>query len=88
MTRLISIVLQAVSNTLTNLPGFLVPLIGVLVRRLFGGSLFPLFAFGAAFQLATGLAFAAFASVRPARELLAERDQRRRKGGEGSVCAT
>jgi hypothetical protein len=33
---------------------------------------------GAAFQLATGVAFAAFASVRPARELLEERDVRAR----------
>ena len=44
------------SNTLTNLPGFVVPLLGVALRRL-SGSLLPLFVCASAFQLATGGAF-------------------------------
>ena len=48
--------INAVSNTLTNLPGFVVPLLGVALRRL-SGSLLPLFVCASAFQLATGGAF-------------------------------
>ena len=48
--------INAVSNTLTNLPGFVVPLLGVALRRL-SGSLLPLFVCASAFLLATGGAF-------------------------------
>jgi hypothetical protein len=66
-------VMKAVGNTLANAPGAVIPTLGVLLRRRFGGSWLPLLAVVGSFQLTAGLLYARFASVEPAASLLKSR---------------
>ena len=77
-------IMNAIANNLANIPGFLAPIAGAMLRARRTpdgkpGSLMPLFAFSAFFQLLGGLSFGLCASVRPAREILAERDSAKAK---------
>lgn len=67
-------ILTAVSNTLGNAPGIIVPPLGVALHKA-TGSWLPLFLSGSAINLVGGLAFARWASLKSGRELLSERDQ-------------
>jgi glutaredoxin len=75
-------IMNAIANNLANVPGFLSPIVGAWLRArptVGGGpgSLMPLFVFSALFQLCAGLSFGMFASIVPAREILAARDARK-----------
>ena len=71
--------MNAISNCAANVPGFVTPIVGAVLRSRTTpdgrpGSLMPLFIFSSAFQLLAGLSFGCFASMTPAREILAARD--------------
>ena len=63
--------INAVGNTFANLPGVVVPGLGLWLLRL-TGSWQPLFCLIAAVQCVTGLVFGRVASVSDARALMAE----------------
>lgn len=82
-------IMNAIANNLANVPGFLSPLIGAWLRSRptadgSPGSLMPLFLFSAIFQLMAGYSFGLFASIIPARDILAARDAKR-NGGAGAA---
>ena len=71
--------MNAISNCAANVPGFVTPIVGAVLRSRTTpdgrpGSLMPLFIFSSAFQLLAGLSFGCFASMTPARDILAARD--------------
>ena len=68
--------MYAVGNSIASIPGLVLPSVGLLlVKR--SGSYVPLFGGCGLLTLLAGLYFNATASVRPARELLAEQRQKK-----------
>ena len=71
----------AVGNTLANVTGMLVPLLGVHLRKLSpsGTSWMPFFLYSVALNVLTSGFFGMFASTTPARKLLEARDEQKAK---------
>lgn len=67
-------VVAALGNTLANVTGMTVPILGVYLRRVGGGSWMPLFVAAAAVNLLSAGFFTYSASDMPARDTLTKRD--------------
>lgn len=79
--------INAVGNTVANIPGIIAPGLGLLLLQR-TGSWLPLFWLTAALQCATGLAFGRLASLSDARTLLAAKRTSRKNGStKASVSA-
>ena len=67
-------ILQSLGNALAQIPGFLCAPLDLLLRRL-TGSWATIYVGGSVVYLLTSLAYARSLTLRPARELLAEREK-------------
>ena len=67
-------VVAALVNTLANVTGMTVPILGVYLRRISGGSWMPLFVAATVVNLLSAGMFTLSASDKPARETLTKRD--------------
>jgi hypothetical protein len=67
-------VFGAITNSTSRADGFLTPLLVTAIRARFGGSWLPCFYWAAVIQILSSVVYFRCASVRSARQLLAERD--------------